>query len=109
LEQGEEIDIPLTHTAVRENNKFMDRLALMRVEKRWSEQDLTDFLETKGYRPETIRRFCRGVELRLSDSKSKPKKPKRSEGAMTREEVAKIEDPEARRLAEKYLKETRAP
>ncbi len=62
----------------------------------------------KGYRPETINRYVRGVNLRLDGLKSK-RKPKRSEGAMTPQEVEKIEDPESRRLAERYLKETEPP
>jgi hypothetical protein len=105
MEEDKELEIPLGHTAVRVNNEFMDRLALMRVEKQWSERDLKDFLEMKGYRPETINRYVRGVNLRL---KSK-RKPKRSEGAMTPQEVERIEDPEARRLAKRYLEETEPP
>jgi len=108
LEEDKELEIPLGHTAVRVNNEFMDRLALMRAEKRWSEKDLKEFLEMKGYRPETIHRYLRGVNLRLDGVKSK-RKPKRSEGAMTPEEAARIEDPEARRLVERHLKETEPP
>jgi hypothetical protein len=108
MEEDKELEIPLGHTAVRVNNEFMDRLALMRVEKRWSERDLKEFLEMKGYRPETINRYVRGVNLRLDASKSK-RKPKRSEGAMTAQEVEKIEDPETRRLAEQYQNETEPP
>lgn len=108
MEEDKELEIPLGHTAVRVNNEFMDRLALVMVEKRLSEKDLKEFLEMKGYRPETINRYLRGVNLRLDRSKSKGK-PKRSEGAMTVEEVAKIKDPDARRIAEKYLKETEPP
>jgi len=70
MEEDKDLEIPLGHTAVRVNNEFMDRLALAMVEKRWSERDLKDFLEMKGYRPETINRYVRGVNLRRGGLKS---------------------------------------
>jgi len=77
MEEDKELDIPRSHTAVRENNEFMDKLALMRVEHHWSERDLMDFLEAKGYRPETINRFNRGVNIRLSKFNHKEERRQR--------------------------------
>ena len=76
MEEDQELEIPRSHTAVRENNDFMDKLALMRAEKHWSEKDQKDWLEARGYRPETINRFCRGVNLRLFNLNHTEKKPR---------------------------------
>jgi hypothetical protein len=103
---AEEPKIPYCHTAIRANNDFMDQLALMITEKGWTEEDLKEFLEKKAYRPDTIHRLLRGVQLRLKGTKPPKPKPKRSKDAMTEEEAAKIEDPKARKAVQKYLEET---
>ena len=117
MEQDEEpIDIPLSHSTIRQNDVFVGKMVEKMRSGKWTENDLRLFLEGYAYRTETINRFVRAVKIRLehhtgtsSSVVLKPKKPKRSEGAMTPEEVEKIDDLEARRLAKEYLDETEAP
>lgn len=110
------VEIPQSHWVIQENIWFIGSLAKKVRTKEWTITDVREFLESRGYKRETVNRFVRAVTLRLrggTDTVTKgippSKKPERSEGAMSREEAEKIEDPEAHRLAKEYLDATEAP
>ena len=109
------VEIPQSHWVIQENIWFIGSLAKKVRTKEWTITDVREFLESRGYKRETVNRFVRAVTLQLKGptvtTKDSPprKKPERSEGAMSREEAEKIEDPEAHRLAKEYLDATEAP
>jgi hypothetical protein len=109
------VEIPQSHWVIQENIWFIGSMAKKVRKGEWTINDVRDFLESRGYKRETVNRFVRAVSLQLrevsdlTDKDSPPcKKPERSEGAMSREEAEKIRDPEARRFAKEYLDETEA-
>lgn len=109
------VEIPQSHWVIQENIWFIGSMAKKVLKGEWTINDVRDFLESRGYKRETVNRFVRAVTLQLREGPSPvakdippSKNPERSEGAMSREEAEKIEDTEARRLAKEYLDETEA-
>jgi hypothetical protein len=118
------VEVPQSHWVIHENIWFIGSMVKKVRSKEWTLNDVKEFLESRGYKRETVSRFVHAVALQLNQgaegatpreerptekppsSEPKPRKPKRSEGAMTPEEIEKIKDPEARRLAKEYLDAT---
>ena len=116
------VEIPQSHWVIQENVWFIGSMAKKVRKGEWTMNDVKEFLESRGYKRETVNRFVHAVTLQLRErqtlaSKDSPPakkanptpKPARSEGSMTPEVVEKVKDPEARRLAKEYLDETEAP
>jgi len=120
------VEIPQSHWVIQENIWFICSMAKQVHNQEWTLNDVKEFLESRGYKRETVNRFVHAVSLQLKEKagsttpreehttstsppgEQKTRKPKRSEGALTPEEVEKIKDPDARRFAKEYLDKTEA-
>ncbi|MDG6988268.1 MAG: hypothetical protein JRN21_02970 [Nitrososphaerota archaeon] len=97
---GSGVEIPQAHWVIQENLWFIGSMAKKVRKGEWTINEVREFLESRGYKRETVNRFVRAVTLQLReavDSVTKDfpprKKVGRSEGAMSPEEVEKIKDP----------------
>lgn len=72
----EDLEIPVTHQAIKENLIFLDKLVL-KIAKGWTLEDVAAFLAEQGYQPQTQRRFLAAVRLRYERLRRETKRRQR--------------------------------
>lgn len=72
------VEVPQSHFVIHENLAFIGAMAQRVRQGDWTVNDVREFLESRGYRRETVNRFARAVSLHLKEDAGSPTPEKES-------------------------------